>query len=61
MPGSLSKDEQAKLEKLGYAVDMLESDGQKIQAYNFKTPKRFTKDNMRLLNTIYDCFAKIDK
>lgn len=58
MPGSLSKDEQAKLEKLGYAVDMLESDDQKIQAYNFKTPKRFTKDNMRLLNTIYDCFAK---
>lgn len=58
MPETFSKEEQKKLAKLGYAVDALENEEKNIQLYDFKAPKRFTKDNLRLLNTIYDCFAK---
>ncbi|MDR1354444.1 MAG: FliM/FliN family flagellar motor switch protein [Oscillospiraceae bacterium] len=55
MPANLTKE---KLEKLGYSVDLLESDDGAIKPYDFKTPKRFTKDNVRLLTGVCECFAK---
>ncbi|GHV30551.1 hypothetical protein FACS189481_4910 [Clostridia bacterium] len=58
MAESLTKENRDKLQKLGYAVDLLEEDTRRIQEYDFKSPRRFTKDNIRLLNAVYDCFAK---
>ncbi|MDR2817159.1 MAG: FliM/FliN family flagellar motor switch protein [Oscillospiraceae bacterium] len=58
MADTLTKENRDKLKKLGYAVDLLEEDSRRIQEYDFRSPRRFTRDNVRLLNGVYDCFAK---
>ncbi|MDR1260359.1 MAG: FliM/FliN family flagellar motor switch protein [Oscillospiraceae bacterium] len=39
-------------------MDLRKLNQERVQEYNFKTPRRFTKDNVRLVGCVFDCFAK---